>query len=255
MKTRMVSVATVLTAACLLWLGQGAGGQGAAIRVLASNGIKTVLEEFGPQAERAIRHPFAIRFGSSTSLKQSIDDGEAFDVAIVTTELLDQLIKEKKVAAGTSGVVARSGIGIGIRQGAPAPDIRTPEALKRALLESRIAYAEDGASRSHIVSMLDRMGITSEMASKTILEQGTVRSAAKVVAGDADLLITLISEILPLSGVTLLGPLPQEFQHYVALAAGVGVRAADPAAARALVAFLTAPTIAPVLKAKGMEKP
>src|SRR5436309_10771305 len=99
------------------------------LTVLVSNGVKAVMEELVPKAERASGARLNVRFNSSSSLKQSIDAGEEFDVAIVTTELMDQLVKERKIVAGTSAAIARSGIGVGIRAGAPKPDIRTAKAL------------------------------------------------------------------------------------------------------------------------------
>lgn len=257
MKTRRISAAAAaVSAALFIWLAQETHGQTPEIRVLASNGVKAVMEALLPQCERAVGRPVAIRFNSSTALKQSIDAGEAFDVAIVTTDMMDVLIKEGIIRAGTSAGVARSGIGVGIRAGAQNPDIRTPEAIKQTLLKARaITYAEDGASRTHILRMLDRLGIAEEVKSRTILEQGSIRSASRVAQGDADLVITLISEILPIAGVELLGPLPAEFQNYVSLAAGVGAKSKNAEAARSLITFLSGPATASTLEAKGMEKP
>lgn len=257
MSVRGFATAIIATAAGLLLLiTQPAAQQPSEVRVLASNGVKAVIEEVVPRAERAIGHSLAVTFNSSVALKERIDKGEAFDVAIMTTEMIDTLIKEGKVTAGTQANVARSGIGVGIRSGAARPGIKTAAAIKRTLLDAKaITYAQDGASRVHIVEMLDRLGIADQVGRKTILEQGSVRSAGRVAAGDADLIMTLISEILPIPGVELVGPLPPEFQSYVTLAAGVGAKARSPEAARGLVKFLTGPDIVATLKAKGMEKP
>ena len=128
--------------------------------------------------------------------------------------------------------------------------------MKHALLGARkITYAQDGASRVHVLRMLDRLGIGDEMAAKTILEQGSTRSTGRVANGDADLVLTLVSEILPVSGIELVGPLPAEFQNYVTLAAGVGTKSGNADAARSLVTFLAGPAAAATLAAKGMEKP
>lgn len=252
MKVRSIVAATA--AAALLLIGHPAAQQPSAVRVLASNGVKAVIEELAPRAERAIGRPLAITFNSSAALRQGIDKGEPFDVAIMTTDAIEALMKEGKVVAGTPAGVARSGIGVGIRSGAAKPAIDTAAAIKRTLLAARaVTYAQDGASRAHIVTMLDRLGIADPVGRKTILEQGSVRSAARVAAGDADLIVTLISEILPSPGVELVGPLPAEFQSDVVLAAGVGTKASSPESARALITFLTGPDIAPTLKAKGME--
>ena len=140
---------------------------------------------------------------------------------IVTSEAIDDLIKAGKVARATRADLARSGIGVGIRRGAPRPDIRTPEALKRTLLSSKsLTYAGDGASRVHIEKMIERLGIAESMKPRIELTQGSARGLANVAAGQGDLAMTLISEILPVEGVELLGPLPAEFQSYVTLRSG-----------------------------------
>ncbi len=229
--------------------------QAADVHVLASNGIRAVVEELRPQAERAIGSPLAIEFNSSSALKQKIEAGEAFDVAILTSDLLDKLTKEGKIASGSSAGIARSGIGVGIRKGSPKPDIRTAAALKQTLLKAKsITFAQDGASRAYIVKMLDGFGIAEDVKSKIILEQGSTRAAARVADGSAELILTLVSEILPAPGVELVGPLPAEVQNYVSMSAGVGVRAGSVDAAKALIKFLAGPSIAPTLKAKGMER-
>ena len=229
--------------------------QAADVRVLASNGIRAVVEDVRPQAERAIGRPLAIEFDSSSALRQKIEAGEAFDVAILTSDVLDELTKEGKIAGGSSAGIARSGIGVGIRAGAPKPDIRTAAALKQTLLKAKsITFAQDGASRAYIVKMLDNFGISENVKSKIIPEQGSTRAAARVADGSAEIILTLVSEILPAPGVELVGPLPAEAQNYVSMSAGVGAKAANPDAAKALIKFLTGPGIAPTLKAKGMER-
>jgi len=232
----------------------GTAAENPPIRVLASRGVQAVIEELRPQAERAAERKTIIQYSSSTDLKAKIELGEPFDAAIVTAELMDDLQKTGRVAVGTRVEVARAGVGVGIRAGAPKPDIKTSEALKQTLLKAKkITYAQDGASRVHVERMFDRMGIKAEMAKKTILEIGSVRATARVAEGSADLVLTLISEILPAKGVDLIGPLPPEHQNYVAFAAAVGSKAHDPASAKNLIASLTKPDALPVLKAKGME--
>ena len=230
-----------------------AQGQGHAVRVFASNGFRGVFDELAPTCERAIGHTLTAQFGTSTSLTEKVNAGEAFDVAIMTTEAMEGLAKGGKVSARTP--LGRSGIGIGSRAGARKPDIANAEALKKTLLAAKaITYAGDGASRPHIERMMATLGIADVMSKKTILEQGSVRSAAKVASGDAELLITLISEILPAPGVELVGSLPMQFQNYVSFAAAAGVKAANPEAGKSLISCLSGPNTAAILKAKGMEK-
>jgi molybdate transport system substrate-binding protein len=225
------------------------------IHVLASNGIKAVMEELRPQAEREIGRPLAIEFNSSSALKQKIEAGETFDVAILTSDLLEALTKEGKIVKGTGAGIARSGIGVGVRAGAPKPDIRTAAALKETLLKAKsITFAQDGASRDYIAKILDDFGIAEDVKSKIILEQGSTRAAARVADGSAELIMTLVSEILPAPGVQLVGPLPPAVQHYVSMSAGVGAKASNADVAKALVKFLSGPAVARTLKAKGMER-
>src|SRR5262245_16408176 len=247
------SAAMGLVAFALL-LTYRASAQQTEIRVLASNGVKSAMEDLVPQCERATGRRLAMQFNSSTSLKQSIEQGEPFDVVIGTSELVDALIKDGRIEAASRVGLARAGIGVGIRSGASRPDISTPDALKRTLVNAKsITYAHDGASRPFIVAMLDRFGIADAVKSKTILEQGSIRSTARVAQGDAELVMTLISEILPIQGIELLGPFPDALQNYVSFAAGVNTKPADPKAARALIGFLTGPAAATTFKAKGLE--
>lgn len=248
------TAAIAAAAAFAVLLRCSASGQQTEIRVLASNGVKSAMEDLVPQCERATGRRLAMQFNSSTSLKQSIENGEAFDVVIGTSEFVDALIMDGRVEAASRVGLARAGIGVGIRSGAPRPDISTPDALKRTLVNAKsITYAQDGASRPFIVAMLDRFGIADAVKSKTILEQGSIRSTARVAQGDAELVMTLVSEILPIKGIELLGPFPEALQNYVSFAAGVNPKSSDPKAAKTLIGFLTEPAAAATFKAKGLE--
>ncbi|MCU1339100.1 MAG: molybdenum transporter substrate-binding protein [Bryobacterales bacterium] len=230
--------------------------QNAPVHVLASNGVKAVIEELQPQAERAIGRPLAIEFDTSSSVKKRIESGEAFDVAILTSDVIGDLARAGKIAAGSRTEIARCGIGIGVRSGAAKPDIHSSDALKKTLLAAKsITYAQDGASRVHILEMEDKLGIADKMKAKTILEQGSVRSNARVADGSAEMVLTLVSEILPAKGVQLVGPLPAEVQHYVDFATGISPNSKNTDAGKALAKFFASPAVAPTLKVKGMESP
>jgi molybdate transport system substrate-binding protein len=232
-----------------------AAGQPAPLRVFASNGVKAVVEELQPKCEQAIGHPLAIEFNSAAVLKQRIEGGEAFDVALLTNEALDALIKEGKVAAGSRADLARAGVGVGIRAGAPKPDIKTPEAMKQTLLKAKsVTYAKEGASRTIIEKMYDRFGIAGDMKPKVILQTVSGRAQTDVAEGKAEMVITLIPEILPVHGIQMAGPLPGEVQGYISFRAGVSANSNNAEAGKALIKFLTGPAAAPVYKAKGMEQ-
>ena len=190
--------AAVLLAA-LAWLGLASAqsaAQSAPLRALSSNGVRAALDELVPQCERTVGRALAIEFGTSASIRQRIAGGEPVDIAFVTSEVVAELEKGGHVAAASITPLGRAGIGIGIRAGGRRYDIGTADALKQALLTARsVTYAQDGASRVHIERMFERLGLAAEMKAKTVLEQGSVRAAAKVVDGDAELLLTLVSEI------------------------------------------------------------
>jgi molybdate transport system substrate-binding protein len=237
----------------LLFAQRGAA-QNTAVRLIASNGVKAVLEDVLPQAEKTIGHPVAAQFGTTADFMDKIAAGQEFDLAILAAEAIDGLNKSGKTVTATRADISRAGIGIGIRAGAHKPDISTPEKVKQALLNAKtITYAPKGASTPDVVKMIEALGIAETLKPKTMLLQGSELTTAAVAEGRADYVITLISEILPVHGIELLGPLPADFQHYIGFAAAVSAHAKNPEAAKALIKYLTGPAVAPTYKAKGME--
>jgi molybdate transport system substrate-binding protein len=251
---RMVAtIAIAAGVAMLAFLGAGAANA-AEIKVLVSNALKSTMEELAPQFEKASEHKLVMTFGAAAEIKTSIEKGAALDVAILTTAVTDDLIKEGKLTAAGRADIARSGAGVAARKGAPKPDISTTEAFKHALLDAKsIAYVEAGATAPYIKSLFERLGIAEEVKSK-LKPQPTSNPAAKAVAnGEAELGITQISEILPYAGAELVGPLPAEVQLYTVYPAAIAADTKEPDAAKALIKFLTAPAAIAVLKAKGLN--
>ena len=232
-----------------------AAAQGAPVRAIVSNGVKTVIDELKPQWEKAAGHPVTIEFGTTAVLKQKIEAGENFDVAVLTSEAIGELVKDGKIASATRVELARAGIGMGMRAGAAKPNIGTADALKQTLEKAMsVSYASEGASRAYLDKMFERFGIASAMKAKTVLTPSSVKSNALVSDGKAEYILTLVSEILPAApGVELVGPLPSEVQSYVSFAAGVSAKAADAKAGKAMVEFLKSSAAVPVFKAKGLE--
>lgn len=229
-------------------------GQATPLHVFASNGMKAVILDLQPQAERALGRPLAIDFGSTTGLLARINAGEPFDVAILTSDAIANLAQQNKLAPATRTDLSRCGVGFAVRTGAPKPDISTPEAMKQALLKAKsIAYAKDGASRPTIEKMFDRLGIATDLKSKLVLTTGSGPAMEAVASGQTAVVLTLISELMPIHGIDIVGPLPGDLQGYVSFGAGVNSKTANAAAARALIAQLKAPASAAIYKAKGME--
>jgi molybdate transport system substrate-binding protein len=231
----------------------GVTAEAADVKVLSAAALRHVLNELGPRFERETGHKLAIQYDVVGVLKRQIEGDEQFDVALLTTPFIADLAKQGKIAAGTSAHIARSGIGVFVRTGAPKPDIKTAEAFKRAMLGAKsIGYSKEGATAMYLATLFDRLGIAEPMKAKTkYLPVG--RAAQSVAGGEVELALVVISAIEPVPGAELLGPLPAELQSYVGYTGGIGTAAKDAKAGKALLDFLKAPAAVPVLKAKGME--
>ena len=249
MRARTLAMAAVTTALLM----SGSPAQAAEIRVLASNGIKAAVEALGPQFEKASGDTLSIDFSTTATLLGRIEKGEAFDVAILADDAIDALIMSRTLAPATRAELAAVGIGVGFRKGAAKPDVRTAAGMKRALLSATsVAYTGNGASRPAIDKMIAGLGIVQEMARKVHFVAPGAAPAA-VARGESDLVLTLISEILPEPGVELAGPLPSDFQAYLTFSAAAGAKSGKGRTAQALVTFLDGPTAAAMYKSKGME--
>jgi molybdate transport system substrate-binding protein len=224
------------------------------LRLLSSNGIRAALEGLLPNAERAIGRRIAVRFSSSAALKQSIDQGEAFDLAILTPELVNELMQRGTMRAGTRRDLASIDLAVGVRAGAPRVDISTPDAIKRRLLAAKsLTWTEGGAASAANLAMLDALGIREQMASRIVVQRVPGVASETVAHGDNELVLLPLSEIQGVPGVAVLGLLPREFQRPVVMAAGIAARAQAPDAAASLVAFLTSTAAARTLEAAGMK--
>jgi molybdate transport system substrate-binding protein len=228
-----------------------AQAQAADVKVLASTAVKTVLEEITPQFEKATGNNLAFSFGPAAVLKTNIDQGAAFDVAILTVPLTNGLADEGKIDM-TRTPIAHAGIGVAIHKGAPKPDINTTEAFKRALLNAKsVGFTAAGASGAYLKTLFEKLGIADDLKPKLKLLQGGAGEA--VANGDVEIGLTQISEILPYANAELVGPLPPDIQSYTHFSAGVSAASKEAEAAKAFVKFLTAPASLEVIKAKGME--
>jgi molybdate transport system substrate-binding protein len=225
------------------------------IKVLSGNGGRAAVNELCSRFERTTGHKVMIRFEVNAELRRKIEAGETFDVAILNPPVLDALIKQGKIAAGTRADIGSAGLGVAVRAGAPKPDIGSVEAFKRTLLNAKsVAYPGEGASGIYFAGLLDRLGIAEDMKAK--LKPMPAEDTVEVVArGEAEIVVVIASRIFNVPGVELVGPLPAELQTSIGIAAAVGATAKEPEAAKALIQFFTAPAAAAVLKAKGLNSP
>jgi molybdate transport system substrate-binding protein len=217
------------------------------IKVLSTNALKTVLEELGPKFEQSSENKLTIIWGTTVQVKSQIEGGAVFDAAVVTDAVADDLIKQGKLATRTA--LARSGIAVAIRKGAPKPDLRSADDFKKMLLSAKsIAWVEQGQSGIYLKSLFERLGVAEQIKNKLI----SVKAAGQSVAdGEAEIGFTQISEVLPYAGAEVGGMLPPDIQLFTNFV--IGVRDKDSKPAEALVRFLTTPAAATVIKLKGLE--
>jgi molybdate transport system substrate-binding protein len=223
------------------------------MKVLCTNGMKSVMVELAPEFERSTGGKVVIAWGSAGTLLKELEAGAGGDVAILTAEAIDGLIAGGKIVAGSRVDLARSGIGIAVRKGAGKPDIASPEALKRALLAARsIAHSKAGMSGIYFPTVLARLGIAEETKGKIVMPDPGTPVGELVARGEAEIGVQQISELLPVAGIEIVGPLPPSLQKITTFTAGVLAAAKEPDAAAALLQFLASRSPA-LLASKGLE--
>ena len=236
---------------------QEAVAEVAEIKVLSAVAMKSALDELGREFERATGHKITIAYAPAGAVRDRIQGGEAFDLAIVPRPVLEGLETQGKIAPGSTIALVWSAVSVCVRAGAPKPEISSVEAFKNALLASKsVAYsdpAKGGASGIRFARVLDRLGIADQMKPKSKLTGPN--SAEFVARGEAELCINQTMEILRTVGVDLAGPLPAELQNTTdfVFAAGIGPGTSQPGPAKALIGYLRAPQAAVTFKTMGME--
>jgi len=221
--------------------------------ILCTNGVKSVMLELLPEFERARSTKIAVTWGSTNALLKDIKAGLGGDVAVLTAEAVDELIDQGKAVAGSRVDLARSGIGVAVRKGAKQPDIASPEALKRALIAaSSVAHSKTGLSGLYFPTVLARLGIADAMQSKIVIPDPGTAVGEVVAKGDAEIGIQQISELLPVAGIEIVGPLPEPLQKITTFSGGVLRAAKEPSLAEALLKFVAAESPR-LLKQKGLE--
>lgn len=258
-KSFKLRVATALIGG-VLFAGLGAGGSAVAeaadVTVMTSVALTSALDELAPQYERASGNKLKIAYALIAELKKRILAGESADVIILSRPAMEDLEKQGKLAPGAIVNVVGTPVALAMKAGAAKPDIGTVDALKRTLLAAKsIVYADPakgGASGVYFAQVLDRLGIAAEMKAKTRLVPGA--QAAEVVAkGEAELGVAQTSEIVPVAGAEVLGPLPGEYASITLFSGAIGAGSKVPEAAKSLIRFLAGPAAAPVFKAKGFQ--
>ncbi len=254
---RAAFVAAVLFSTGPATLASGAAANAAEIKVLSAVVMQSALDDLARAFERGAGHKVATAYAPAGAIRDRIQGGEAFDLAVLPRPAINQLVSQNRVLRDSAAVLARSAVSVCARAGAPKPDISTVEAVKRSLLAAKsIAYsdpAKGGASGIHFAQVLDRLGIAEEIKPRTRLSGPD--SAEYVARGDAELCVTQLMEILRTPGVESVGQLPAELQNTTdfVFSAAIAAAAREQAAAAAFLKYLQTPDAGRVLKQMGME--
>ena len=238
----------------LIIFAHAAQAAGAELKIFTPRSMWTVLKEIGPQFERASGYRLNVTHGIAATLAERVIQGESFDVFIGPPVQMDRVIENKKVVSDTRTAIARSGIGVEVREGAPKPDISSVEAFKTALLNAKsIGYLKaQGSSGAYLQGLFERLGIAEALKAKAVRPETDIVSEL-VAKGEIELGLVVITQIMTTPGVDLVGPIPPEVQSYVRWSGGVSGNSAAPEVAKEFIRFLTGPAALPVLKAQGME--
>jgi molybdate transport system substrate-binding protein len=222
------------------------------ITLWTARAIATVLAEIGSDFERATGYRLVITSDLPDGFARRLSRGERFDLFISGSATVDQWIADGRIVSTTRTDLARSGIGVEVRKGAPKPDIGSVDAFKRALLDAKsIAFLPVG-SGLHVARVIDRLGIADSIRAKVTRPESDIVSEL-VSRGEVELGIVVITQILTTPGVELVGPLPPELQSFVTFTAGVSTRSRTPEIASQLIQFLATPAAATVIRKQGME--
>ena len=230
----------------------------AEIKVLTAGAFKPVVVDLVPAFEKATGHKVQVDNDTAGALVRRVEGGEAFDVLVLTPGGLNDLAKKGKLAGDPPVTLAKVGIGVAVKQGAPKPDISTSEKFKAELLKARkvamIDPAAGGSSGIYLAKLFDQWGIGDTIKAKAVLVPGGL-VATRVVNGEADIAIHQISEILAVKDAVLVGPLPDDIQNFTVYAGGVSAATKQAEAAKAFLKTLSGPEAANVLKTRGMVSP
>lgn len=226
--------------------------QATALRMIAGGSMTGPLNELGPQFEKATRHKLVIHFDSTPNIISRVTSGTPFDLVVVPVDVFKDAGAKARFAPGPTIDIARVGYGVIVRAGMPRPDISTPDALKKALLDApSIAFVPASAAGAYVLKVFERLGITEAMKAKTKPQATPAQIAPAVAKGEAELGIFLIN-VLMAAGVELAGAFPAELQQELVFTSAVAADTREAEAAKAFISYLTTPAATEVIKAKGM---
>jgi molybdate transport system substrate-binding protein len=230
-----------------------ANAQAAELQILAGGAMAGPLRELAAPFERASGHTLVFRFGTTPELIKLATTGGPFDLGVVPREVFKDATAQAQFASGPTTDIARVGLGVAVRSGAPRPDISTPEALKQTLLKAHsIATIPASAAGAQVLRVFESLGISEAMHARTKVQPGPAQIVEAVAQGEAELGVFLIN-VLTAPGLDVVGPFPAALQQEVVFTAAIAAHTKEAAAAKAFITYLTTPAATAVIKAKGMN--
>jgi molybdate transport system substrate-binding protein len=227
--------------------------QAAELHILAGGAMAGPLRELAALFESASGHKLVFRFGTTPELIKLATTGGPFDLGVVPREVFKDAAAQAQFASGPTTDIARVGLGVAVRSGAPKPDISTSEALKQTLLKAQsIATIPASAAGAQVFRVFESLGISEAMKAKTKGQPGPAQVVEVVARGEAELGVFLIN-VLTAPGLDVVGPFPAELQQEVVFTAAVAANTQEAEAAKAFITYLTTPAATAVIKAKGMN--
>ena len=231
------------------------------IKILSTTAMKTSLDELAPEFERLNDAKLTFTFGPSARIAKLVADGEDNDVAIVTSQGIEDLIRQGRIVAGTRADIARSAMAMAVQKGARKPDISSAAAFKQAMLAAKSLGMSNpvggGQSGANLMKIFERLGITEAMKGKTTYGPGGPAGLIGnfLLRKEVEVGIQQMPELMAVPGIDIVGPLPPDIQSMTVFSVGLSTTAKNADGGRALIAFLTTPAAAKVMVANGMEPP
>ncbi len=231
--------------------------QAADLKVISAGAVRGLITGMIEDYSRTTGHKFDFTVGTTGQLRNIIASGQHADLIIASAPLMDELEKTGKMLPGSRATLGRVGIGVIVKDIAAAPDVTTPDAFRKALVDARsVAYtdpAEGGTSGIYFTGLTERFGIADVVKRKAVLTRGGREAAIEVAEGRAELGVVFVSEAMVVKGVKVAGMLPPSLQDYSVYTAAIPASSTDPVNARAFVAHLTGAAMAERWKANGFE--
>ena len=240
----------IATAGLLLVSGMAGAAE---IKVLSTQATEQAYRELVPEFEKASGHKVTTVFTGTLDANKRLASGETYDMLIMSAPSIEEHMKSGKAVAGSRVDLAKSGTAVGVKAGAPKPDISSVDAVKKMLLSAKSIGYSTGPSGNYVISLFDRLGVAEQVKPKLKQTPTGVFVGSIVASGEVEIGFQQVSEMANFPGVDYVGPLPPEIQQYTMFSSGIIAGAKEADAAKQLVKFITAPSAAPAYKKRGLE--